>query len=297
MKLISAQGKAPKRAASLGHYQEKIRWLKANFITTTQALVSFVLFRGQNFLSSTHTKKVLKTTKLIFLPGLHGTAELFDDLTEQLTLLGVSFQPTLISYPLDFEQSYENILQWLCSHLELDKKSSDSKAIIIAESFSTPLALRLADVFPQQISAVVIGGGFCASPANPGLALLPLRPLLMITPPRSAVRHYLVGAESTSELVDQVRSVIKKVSSNILTQRISSTLTLEEEQTPTIADTPVLLLQAQHDALIPWEIQNQLEQHLPHAQTHWLDSPHLIFQTHPDICASYIVEFLTTLKS
>ena len=233
-------------------------------------------------------------THLIFLPGLHGTDELFDDLVGQLDLLEVSFQTTLINYPPDLQQSYRKLFDWLCSHLALDQKNATDKAniVIIAESFSTPLALKLADQFTQQIKAVIIGGGFCASPTNPGFALLPLRPLFMIAPPRSAVRHFLTGAESSPELVDKVRSAVKRVSSRTLTQRISSILTLEEEQTPTIPKIPVLLLQAEHDAIIPWEIQNQLEQHLPQAVSHWLDSPHLIFQAQPETCASHILAFL-----
>jgi pimeloyl-[acyl-carrier protein] methyl ester esterase len=229
---------------------------------------------------------------LIFLPGLHGTSELFDHLVEQLKLQVGSFQSTLISYPTDRKQSYKKLFKWLCTELALDQNSSDRKTVIIAESFSTPLALRLADKFPQQINALVIGGGFCSSPANPAFSLFPLRLLFMLVPPPSAVRHFLTGPESSSELVDKVRATIKNVSSKILSQRIRSVLTLEEEKTPIAPDTPILLLQAEHDAIISWETQNQLEQHLPHAQSHWLNSPHLIMQVHPEICASSIAEFL-----
>jgi len=233
-------------------------------------------------------------THLIFLPGLHGTDQLFEDLIEQLNLLEGSLQTTLINYPPDLKQSYKNLFDWLYTHLALDQKNVTDEAniVIIAESFSTPLALKLADKFPQQVKAVIIGGGFCASPANSSFALLPLRPLFMIAPPRSAVRHFLTGPESSPELVGKVRSAVKVISSRNLSQRIRSILTLEEEQTPTIPKTPALLLQAEHDAIIPWEAQNQLENHLSHAECHWLESPHLIFQAQPETCASRIVEFL-----
>jgi pimeloyl-ACP methyl ester carboxylesterase len=234
-------------------------------------------------------------THLIFLPGLHGTDELFDDLVGQLKLLEVSFQTTLINYPPDPKQSYQELFNWLCSHLVLDQEITDNKTkiVIIAESFSTPIALKLADKFPKQVKAIIIGGGFCTSPANPIISLLPLRPLFMIAPPRSAVEYFLTGSGSSPELMNKVRSTIKKVSSKNISQRVRSILTLDEEQTPTVSETPVLLFQAENDAVIPWEIQNQLENHLPHAECHWLDSPHLIFQAHPKTCALHIVEFLT----
>ncbi|MGJ8655123.1 MAG: alpha/beta fold hydrolase [Akkermansiaceae bacterium] len=236
---------------------------------------------------------------LVFLPGLHGTAELFDNLVSRIQRLEinleVSFQTTLISYPTDLKQSYAKLFKWLCSDLSLDK-TTGQQTVIIAESFSTPLALKLANKFPKAIHAVIIGGGFCASPANPGFALLPIRPLFLIAPPRTAVRHFLTGTNSSSELVTKVRSAVKHIPAKTLSQRTRSILTLEEEQTPTIINTPVLLLQAEHDALIPWEVQNQLEQHLPHATSHWIDSPHLIFQAHPQSCAQLIVKFLGSLK-
>ena len=159
-------------------------------------------------------RSIREKTHLIFLPGLHGTAELYDDLVEQLhlqlSLAGseVSFTNTLISYPTDFKQNYSRLFSWLCSELNFDQISSDTKVVIIAESFSTPLAIKIAQKFPARINGLVIGGGFCASPAYPGFALLPLRPLFMISPPRSAVRHFLSGTESSKELVHKVRYVV-----------------------------------------------------------------------------------------
>lgn len=230
--------------------------------------------------------------QLIFLPGLHGTAELFDELVEQLKLHVGNFQATLISYPTDRKQSYKKLFKWLCTDLVLDQSSTDRTTVIIAESFSTPLALKLADKFPQQITALVIGGGFSSSPVNPAFALFPLRPIFMFTPPRFVIRHFLTGEGCTNKLVNKVRSAIKNASSKSISQRIFSILTLQEERLPNIPSTPVLLLHALDDAVIPWEIQNQLEQHLPHAQSHWINSPHLIMQAHPEICASSIAKFL-----
>ncbi len=234
-------------------------------------------------------------THLIFLPGLHGSAELFEDLLAQLKLQEISFKSTLISYPTDSRQSYKNLFHWLCSELNIKEISSDTRVVIIAESFSTPLALMLADKFTEQISGLIIGGGFCASPAYSSFALLPLRPLFILTPPRSAVKHFLTGPESDDELVAKVRSAVKKVSSKTLSHRMRSILTLEESTPPAIPKTPVLVLQAEDDAVIPWKIQNQLEIHLPHAKIRWLVSPHLIFQVHPETCASHIAAFISKI--
>ena len=232
----------------------------------------------------------------ILLPGMHGTADLFSPLIEALENFSsrannsIKLQHHALSYPIDIEQSYPNLLEWLEKTVDLS-----TEKIIVAESFSTPLALRLAANHPDQIKAVVICAGFCASSASPSLALLPLRPLFMVSPPRAAVTHFLLGSDTSRDQVDLIRDNIKKIPAKPLSQRVRTILSLEESDTPVIPNTPVLLLQAQNDAVIPWEHQNQLEGHLPHSVTHWVDSPHLILQTNPQECAEHILQFLTQL--
>ena len=238
-----------------------------------------------------------KHFRLLLLPGLHGNAELFDDLIHHIHQLEVSAQFTLITYPTNLPQSYNQLFSWLCSYLALDDSAHppEPKTVIIAESFSTTLAIKLAKKLPHIIDAVIIGGGFCSSPVNPGLALLPLRPLFMVSPPTLAIRHFLTGSDSSAKLNTKVRAAIQKNSSKNLSQRVRSILTIEENQTPSIPNIPTLLIQAEYDALIPSEVQNQLEQHLPHATSLWLDAPHLIFQAQPATSASHIKAFLDTI--
>lgn len=241
---------------------------------------------------------------IVFLPGLHGTAELFSALNSAISKLlevsflsEVSFSHSLITYPTHIDQSYASLKNWLSQELPLH--AGDRKIIIIAESFSSPLALMLAIDYQAQIHSMVLGAGFCANPVNPILAFIPLTPVFLIKPPRTAVRHFLVDSESADELVNQVRNTVSKTPANILSQRLNSVFTLEESFTSHSRsfdiNTPILLLQAQNDALIPWKAQNLLEQHLPHATVRWVNSPHLIFQSHPDICAQHIVTFLKSM--
>lgn len=233
-------------------------------------------------------------TRLIFLPGLHGTDDLFEDLLEELQRK-ISFQKILITYPNDIKQTYKKLTKWLVSYLEINEWSSESekvKTIIIAESFSTVIALKLAEKFPKHIHGVVISGGFCSSPVPTIFNFIPLRPFFFIKPPLLVIRRYLTGSASSINFVMDVAAVLRKTSSKRVVERLRSILSLEEEQVPSIPATPVMLFQAEHDEVIPWKKQNQLEQHLQQAETHWLDSPHLIFQVHPGMSSDLILEFL-----
>lgn len=225
------------------------------------------------------------STALTLMPGLHGTDAMFQQI---MPLLDGPVE--CVNYPRDISQDYDTLFSWLEKHLDWSKPR-----VLIAESFSGPLALRLARRFPNSVEAVVIAASFCASPINPGLALLPLRPLFMVSPPSSALKHFLTGMDAKKEVLHSLKSVIKSLPSRILSQRIRSVLGLEQKDCPSLPGTPILLLQAQHDNLIPWESQTMLEQHYPHANVRWLDSPHLLLQTRPEEATRYIKDFLGKL--
>ena len=238
----------------------------------------------------------LDPIQLVFLPGLHGTAELFcalnSALTEQLEVRfspEVSFTKTLINYPTDIPQSYASLKQWLIEEIQLEKKLN---IVLVAESFSSPLALMLAEEFTAQIRAVILGAGFCSRPTIPNLSFLPFTPLFALKPPPFTIRYFLSGEYISSELVTRIRNTISNIPARILSERLKNVIQLEKPLTNK-TKTPCLLFQAQADTLIDEDAQLELEQHLPHAETCWLNAPHLIFQTHPEACADRIVTFLT----
>lgn len=234
-----------------------------------------------------HAGKSLLPHTAILLPGLHGSDKLYSEL---ITQLGIKDSAQSICYPEDIAQSYSSLYQWLTIHVDFT-----SPKIIIAESFSTPLALRLAANFPDTVRAVICAGGFCSSPISTAFALLPLRPLFMLKPPLMAIQHFLLGEEASEDSVKALQAILHGVPSHIISQRIRSVLALNAADTANIGNTPALLLQAQDDNIIPWETQNQLENHLPSAEVHWLDSPHLLFQTHPKKSAKIIQTFLASI--
>ncbi len=238
---------------------------------------------------------------LVFLPGLHGTDELFCALNSAISVLlevripsEVEISKTTVSYPTDIPQSYSSLLKWLVLKLALESEENNDNIILIAESFSSPLVMMLADAYPEQIKAVILGAGFCASPVSSYLSLLPLTLIFSITPPRFATRYFLTGSASSDLLVEHVRDVISNTHVKIFSERLRTVLSLAENLPPTI-QLPTMLLQASADALIPEDAQNLLEHHLPHANIQRIDAPHFIFQSEPKICAQHIVTFIKSV--
>lgn len=220
------------------------------------------------------------------LPGLHGTAALYGPLVRLLDEHPVE----CIRYPHDIPQSYAHLTDWLCNTIDWSKPR-----ILIAESFSGPLAINVAAKFPYSVQALVLAASFCASPSNPSLALLPLRPLMMLKPPLATIRHFLIGSDASAAEATQLRSIVSSIPAKVLSQRIRSILTLEASDCPSLPETPMLILQASNDNLVPWDSQNQLCMHYDHAVSHWLEAPHLILQKCPAQCHALISHFLSTI--
>ena len=227
-----------------------------------------------------------------FLPGLHGTEALYQSLRDRLPE-GVVAE--FVNLPSKGKQDY----QTLADHLnrELPKTSDGSKRLLIAESFSGPLAIRLAAMRHEDVAGIVLAASFCDAPLNLGIALLPLRPLFMVKPPRTALRHFLIGNDASEAELTELQDVVQSTPSATLSKRIRTILELTEDDNPDVPETPILILQADKDNLVPWEAQSKLEANYPGATIHWVESPHLILQRCPDECIQHIAEFAEGINS
>src|SRR5882762_948969 len=93
---------------------------------------------------------------LILLPGLDGTGDLFHPLLNAIP----SDQPTrIIPYPTHQPLCYNDLLALIHSQL-----AADENLILVAESFSGPLALRYAAMHPARIRALILCASFIRSP-------------------------------------------------------------------------------------------------------------------------------------
>lgn len=227
-----------------------------------------------------------------FLPGLHGTEELYSSVRDKLPP-GVVAE--FINLPPSGKQDYQTLCEWLNN--ELPQLSGGRKRIIIAESFSGPLAIQFASRRRDDVAGIALVASFCDTPLNPGIALLPLRPLFMVKPPRKALRHFLIGEDASENEVAQLRKAIQVTPSATISKRIRTILQLEESDNPQLPKLPMLILQAQNDNLLPWEAQSKLEACYPDANAHWIESPHLLFQRYPDACIEHLVAFAESIPA
>ena len=136
---------------------------------------------------------------LVLLPGMDGTGELF---SEFVAALPPSCATVIVRYPTEESLSYqelEGIVRAACPVSEL--------FILVAESFSTPLAIKYAATHPANLAGMVLCAGFAASPVRGWRRLLVslFAPLLLRVPlPNIALRFWLIGPDASASLLSLI---------------------------------------------------------------------------------------------
>ncbi len=96
--------------------------------------------------------------KLVLLPGMYGSTELFADFEKALPR---EFVTERVGYPNDVSLSYAELLELVRSCVPVSESY-----VIVAESFSTPLAIQFAGTNPPNMKGLVLSAGFATSPVR-----------------------------------------------------------------------------------------------------------------------------------
>lgn len=121
------------------------------------------------------------TMKFLLLPGLDGTGRLFDGFVRHTP---EHASCTLADYPVDHELFYPE-----CAGLVVSEFLPDGQFVIVAESFSGPVAVLVAANRPKGLVGVVLCNTFVYRASWRGFRLLPWSLLfrMPLSRPRSAL--------------------------------------------------------------------------------------------------------------
>jgi pimeloyl-ACP methyl ester carboxylesterase len=223
--------------------------------------------------------------RLLLMPGLDGSGELFAPL---LPLLDRHFDTIVIRYPdLDSFDDY-------VSHARAALPDSGPVALL-AESFSSPVALALMAEDGARIRGAVLSAGFARSP-RPLLSraarylpsgLMACKPLY-----RLGLDFYALGggdyprarALSMRLMPDFDTAAMRHRA--MLLQRIDVTALLPK------IENPVLCLRARRDRVVAARHSDILLRGLRNARCVDIDGPHLLLQARPRECAAQIIRQL-----
>ena len=223
----------------------------------------------------------------LLLPGLDGTGQLFFPLLQALPR---NVEANVIQYPQDRIQSYQELCERVVAALP------DEPFVIVAESFSGPVAIRVAAEAPLQLRALVLCASFAQIPGNPALrgAMIWLSDLLFaFDPPRWAVRHFLTG-EASPELVASFYEAVRSLPASILGARLRMALATDERQSLSLISTPLLYLHATQDYLLGDRCVESFRCLHRDCTIAHVNAPHFVLQRAPRAAVRKITAWLQT---
>jgi pimeloyl-ACP methyl ester carboxylesterase len=173
--------------------------------------------------------------------------------------------------------------------------TSNEAIALVAESFSGPLAVKLAESGRfSNLRAVVLVASFLRPPrAIPWWASRVIRPgLFRLKPPRAFLRWALLGSDASDEQVAGLRAAIASVSPTVLAARLRSIASLDVSGAFARSRVPTLYIRGRRDRLVPASVLDEMIRLRHDLEHEALDAPHLVLQRCPAESARLVSSFL-----
>ncbi len=224
--------------------------------------------------------------RLILLPGLDGTGRLFDDL---VAALPSAIHTRVIAYPTDLPLGYTELERLLEDSLSGD----DQACFVLGESFSGPLAVRLARNPRLEIQGVILCTSFVRNPITwlpiPAAWIPALSPERL---PPGLINHFTLGRFSSAELLEKLTDALYQVKGEVLQIRIRNIFREDLSEALVHVRQPLLYLGANQDRLVKPQAWHLIKAKKTDAESQWFDAPHLLLQTRPQEAADAVTAFI-----
>jgi pimeloyl-[acyl-carrier protein] methyl ester esterase len=220
--------------------------------------------------------------RALLLPGLDGTGELFGPLAEALAALGI--ESRALRYPVDECLSYDSLVGRVLSELP------PAPYVLVGESFSGPIALRVARARPQGLKGVVLAASFIKRPV-PRLVGPFARLAFSLPAPGFGLRWVLAGGDAPPSVVAKLQRALQQVPGRVLAYRLRQILDLDAGEDLVACPVPLLYLAGSRDRLVSPRIGPRLQRRRSDLHLVTLPSPHLVLQRQAKAAAEAIAEF------
>jgi pimeloyl-ACP methyl ester carboxylesterase len=169
--------------------------------------------------------------------------------------------------------------------------------VLLAESFSGPLAIRLAAERPPNLRGLILCASFARSPLRtvPGTRRLLAKTIGAVKPPAVGVRLLLAGADAPPELVDEVREALVDVTPAVIAKRVNEVFRVDVRDALRWSHCPLLYLHAERDRVVGLRAWKAIKAVRKDAETVWLDGPHLLLQRRPELSAETVAKWVGRL--
>lgn len=224
----------------------------------------------------------------LLLPGLDGSGRLFAPL---LRAEPRDLAAEVVSFPSDRALGYDDLAAVVRQRLPRGRFA------LVAESFSGPIAVRIAAERPPGLVALVLAATFLHDPVNPilhsirGLAGARLFGLGMAAP---VVRHFMAGPDAPRAVVDEVQAAVAAVSPAVLVHRAAESLRVDVREDFARVRAPVLWIAPTRDRLLRTSAVDEALEIRPDLEVARIEAPHMVLQRCPHASLARIEELLAT---
>lgn len=224
-------------------------------------------------------------TRLVLLPGMDGTGQLFDPF---VAALNGRVQTSVVRYPADLS-SYQALTDLARAALPVGEPY-----ILLGESFSGPIALSLAAERPPGLKGLVL----CATFARcPSAWLMRMAPLLGLMPPLplALMRPLLCnGKQTTPGTFTALTAAVDRISPAVMLARLRQIAAVDVSAALRQISVPMLYLRAAQDRLVSAQSFEHMLRLNPDIQLSEFEAPHLLLQTVPEAASVAVYQFMGT---
>ena len=228
-------------------------------------------------------------TTLVLLPGMDGTGDLFSPF---VAALGKEFTTHIVRYPKDRITTDEEL-----TAIARDALPTATPYALLGESFSGPIAIRLASERPPQLRALLL---CCSFARNPQARLTRLASALLNwrcpLPPMGLIGAALMGGDATPSAKEALKAALASVNADVLRARMKQVLAVDTRDLLKRVTLPLLYMRAAQDLLVSARSASEVQGLAPQTTVSSLPGPHFLLQTQPEAAAAAVKAFLRQLK-
>jgi len=209
--------------------------------------------------------------KLVLLPGMDGTGELFEEF-----LSYHDDEHLVISLPQNGPQDHSSLAK------SIENQLPKENYILLAESFSGGIVPELLKLDFPNMKGVIFVASFLSCPNRYLLPIAKVLPIkILASAPLSQIGHkfLLLGQDASKALLSKFIKVTKSIPDHILKSR----LTVMSQQSLPLAtlDVPTVYIQALSDKLITPRKSRELSNVFKNIEYIEIDGPHFLLQAKP----------------
>ena len=214
------------------------------------------------------------TFRIALLPGLDGTGDLFKFFHAALP---ETVATKIIKYPLDRFLEVDELARYVSSDV-----ATFNPDVILAESFSGPVAIQLLDTLQQRPKLLLLCASFVTNPRPIALTFaqfLPLSQILRLKCPEKLLRLFCFDAHTSAETIALFQETIACVPAALLASRLKCIARLKPP-TRKIA-IPCVLIRPRSDLLVPDNAAENVRKYRETLEIVDFDGPHFLLQSRP----------------